>query len=105
MPVADTLLRLAEEPAFYIPKWSPHILDEVRRTLVRFGYSQPQIDRRIEKMTGAFPEALTVDYEDLIEAMKNDPKDRHVLACAIRSTSHAIVTSNKKHFPAPALAP
>jgi hypothetical protein len=26
MPVVDTLLRLAEAPGFYVPKWSPHIL-------------------------------------------------------------------------------
>ena len=34
MPVCDTLLRLAEEPAFYAPKWSWEILEEVSRTLV-----------------------------------------------------------------------
>jgi hypothetical protein len=29
MPVADTLLRLAEEPCFYLPRWSEHILSEL----------------------------------------------------------------------------
>ena len=34
MPVCDTLLRLAEEPAsFYAPKWSADILTELRSTL------------------------------------------------------------------------
>ena len=33
MPLCDTLLRLAEEPAFYIPKWSDGILRELRSTL------------------------------------------------------------------------
>jgi hypothetical protein len=56
-------------------------------------------------MTAAFPDALTTGYEDLIDAMKNDPKDRHVLACAVRSNSHAIVTANKKHFSQEALKP
>ena len=35
MPICDTLLRLAEEPSFYIPKWSGHILAEVRSTLTK----------------------------------------------------------------------
>ncbi len=38
MPVADTLLRLAEPPALYEPRWTDEILAEVSRTLVnRFG--------------------------------------------------------------------
>ena len=105
MPIADTLLRLAEEPAFYLPRWSPHILDETRRTLLHFGYSEKQVSHRIDAMTGAFPDALTTGYEDLIDAMKNDPKDRHVLACAVRANAHAIVTSNKKHFQQEAIRP
>ncbi|MGE5567438.1 MAG: hypothetical protein ACM3S5_00225 [Rhodospirillales bacterium] len=35
MPLCDTLLRLAEDPAFYIPKWSADILRELRSTLER----------------------------------------------------------------------
>src|SRR5579862_9422289 len=105
MPIADTLLRLAEEPAFFIPKWSPHILNEIKCTLGRFGYSETQMNHRIDHMVAAFPDALTNGYEDLIDAMKNDPKDRHVLACAVRSGSHAIVTSNKKHFPPETVSP
>lgn len=33
MPLCDTLLRLAEDPAFYIPKYSPDIVLELRSTL------------------------------------------------------------------------
>lgn len=33
MPIADTLLRLAEEPAFYLPRWSDELLSELERTL------------------------------------------------------------------------
>lgn len=29
MPLCDTLLRLAEDPAFYIPKWSADIVREL----------------------------------------------------------------------------
>ena len=106
MPVADTLIRLAEEPAFYIPKWSADILEEVRRTLLtKLGYSEQQVTRRITQMQAAFADATVEGYHDLIAAMTNDPKDRHVLAAAVRCNAGAIVTHNTKHFPPKALEP
>ena len=47
MPLCDTLLRLAEDPAFYMPRWSAGILDELRRVLLRMQYSDAQAERRI----------------------------------------------------------
>ena len=106
MPIADTLLRLAEEPAFYTPKWSPDILQELQKTLQdKFAYSQAQTDRRIESMKLTFPEAMVTGYDDLIASMKNDPKDRHVLAAAVKCGAHSIVSNNVKHFPRESLAP
>jgi hypothetical protein len=106
MPIADTLLRLAEEPAFYTPKWSPHILEELQRTFKdKFGYSQAQADHRIESMKLAFPDATVAGYDNLIVSMTNNPKDRHVLAAAVRCGTHAIVSNNVKHFPKESLAP
>src|ERR1035438_7261554 len=105
MPVMDTLLRLAEEPAFYTPKWSKEILEELRRTLVKFGRTSEQIDRRIETMAKAFPDAIVEGCEELIPAMKNDEKDRHVLAAAVKRGAHAIVSNNEKRFPAGSLTP
>jgi hypothetical protein len=62
MPVADTLLRLAEEPAFYTPRWSVDILQEVEKTLQkRFHYTAEQIDRRMTAMRTAFPDA-TIEW-------------------------------------------
>src|ERR1022692_2774267 len=98
MPIVDTLLRLAEEPAFYTPKWSPDILQEVRKTLqgtygvsrhpsrssqdaarhVRLFARAGSIQRRIGAMECTFPDAMVTEYEGLIPVMKNDPKDRHV---------------------------
>ena len=57
MPLCDTLLRLAEDPAFYIPKWSADIMRELRSTLQRMGYTPAQAERRIVAMESAF-EAL-----------------------------------------------
>src|SRR5580693_5013865 len=104
MPVADTLLRLAEEPAFYTPRWSLDILNEIRRTLlVKFKYSEDQVTRRLTAMQETFRDASVDGYQDLIPAMKNHEKDRHVLAAAVRCGAHAIVTDNQRHFPPEAL--
>jgi hypothetical protein len=47
MPLCDLLLRLAEEPAFFVPRWSADILREVSSTLRKFGYSDAQVERRL----------------------------------------------------------
>ena len=106
MPIADTLLRLAEsEPPFFAPRWSTQILQETEATLVKFGYSPEKAKRRIDAMEAMFPEALVTGHEGLIEAMKNDPKDRHVLAAAVRTRADCIVSDNVKHFPESVLKP
>ena len=99
MPVADTLLRLAEESAFYLPRWSEEILLELERTLRKWYYSQFQVDRRLRVMREHFPEAIITGYEGLANSLDVDEKDRHVLACAIRAGAHAIVSDNRKDFP------
>lgn len=105
MPLCDTLLRLAEEPAFYRPLWSDHILREVEKALESHGYSELQRRRRISIMREHFPEALVDVPEEIIKAITTLPdlKDCHVLAAAILSKANTIVTSNTKHFPHEAL--
>ena len=105
MPVCDTLLRLAEDPAFYIPRWTGDILQEPRSTLVRMGYTEAQAVRRITAMEAAFEEATVTGYECLAASMTNDPKDRHVLAAAVRCGAHAIITDNVRHFPPASVKP
>jgi len=106
MPLCDTLLRLAEEPAFYLPRWSHETLDEVHRNLVKkWGYTTEQADRRLSAMKAAFEDAEVTGYESLVPAMTNEPDDRHVLAAAVHCGSHAIVTENVKHFPPQSLDP
>jgi predicted nucleic acid-binding protein len=104
MPVADTLLRLADEPAFYTPRCSSDILKELKTTLHKFGYTEPQIEHRIDQMQSAFPAALVEGYKHLLTSMKNNPEDRHVLAAAVRCGANGIVSNNKKHFPDEVLA-
>jgi predicted nucleic acid-binding protein len=105
MPLCDTLLRLAEDPAFYMPRWSAGILDELRRVLCRMQYSGAQAERRITAMQCAFEDACVTGYADLVASMTNDAKDRHVLAAAVRTGAHAILTENVKHFPAKSVEP
>lgn len=97
MPLCDTLLRLAEDPAFHIPRWTDDILRELRSTLVRMGYNESQATRRVTAMETAFEDARVTGYECLVASMTNDPKDRHVLAAAVRCGAHAIITDNVRH--------
>jgi predicted nucleic acid-binding protein len=98
--LCDTLLRLAED-GFYRPHWSQETLEELVRDLAeRIPLSQAAAQTRVDHMTSAFPEALVDGYQRLVPTMPNDPKDRHVLAAAVRSGSQVIVTSNLRHFPA-----
>lgn len=106
MPLADTLLRMAEAPRLYLPKWSQTIMDEVTRNLISKWEMPPEKAlRREEELRRHFPEAWVGGFEPLINAMTNEPGDRHVLAAAIRSHSDLIVTYNRRHFPAASLQP
>jgi predicted nucleic acid-binding protein len=77
MPLADTLLRLAE----------------MSRTLVRrFAKTPASAQYREAAMRKFFPHALVYDYELLINPMGNHPKDRHVLATALACKADYLVT-------------
>ena len=106
MPLADTLLRMAEAPRLYLPRWSQAIMDEVTRSLIaKWDMAPEKARRREEELRRHFPEAWVEGYEPLIGAMTNDPGDRHVLAAAVRSHSDLIVTYNRRHFPAASVRP
>jgi predicted nucleic acid-binding protein len=106
MPLADTLLRIAETPRLYLPKWSQAIMDEVTRNLVKKWNMEPQkARRREEELRRHFPEAWVEGFEPLINLMTCDPKDRHVLAAAVRSRSELIVTYNRRDFPDASVRP
>jgi hypothetical protein len=50
-------------------------------------------------MRRAFPDAEVTGYEALVGAMTCDPKDRHVLAAAVRGHAEVLVTFNTSDFP------
>jgi predicted nucleic acid-binding protein len=106
MPLCETLLRLAEEPALYRPLWSERILQEVGVALGRMKYTAFQVSRLLEAMRITFPEAMAPLPKDLIEGLTciPDPNDRHVLASAIAGRANALLTLNRRDFPSERLA-
>ena len=98
--LCDSLLRLAEAGT-YRPLWSADVLDELERALVVRGLEKKAVTHRIGEMRRAFPDAEVRGYENLVERMTCDPKDRHVLAqpseATRRSSSRSTrVTSRKR---------
>ena len=88
MPLCDTLLCLAEEPALYRPLWSEPILQEIGAVLVdHLGRTPEQRDRCLTFMRAFFPEASVVVQESLSNALTciPDVNDRHVLAAVRKS--------------------
>lgn len=97
----DTLVRLAIAGC-YRAVWSPDILAEVRRNVGELT-GVAAIDRRIQAMNRALPDATIFGYDHLVPEMTNDPKDRHVLAAAVHADAECIVTYNLNDFGSAAL--
>lgn len=89
----------------YAVRWSRQILEEAERNLIASGYDPERIRRRFEMIRTHFADGEVLGYEDLIDMMKCDTKDRHVLAAAVRSSANQIVTMNLRDFPEHALEP
>jgi predicted nucleic acid-binding protein len=100
------ILLLAAEDGLFQARWTDEILAELCRSLVRDSQkSEQQVAHLVEEMAANFPEADVPAYRQLVDAMKNDAKDRHVAAAAVAGHAQVIVTRNLKHFPSSALAP
>lgn len=96
--VRDLLFWFAHDE-LYTPKWSKHIFTEWEDVMRRNKVSEDEIKKRIEKANRAFPDAMVENYESLIDGLDlPDPKDRHVLAAAIKTNANIIVTNNLKDF-------
>ena len=104
--VCDLLLRMAERPRLYLPRWSEELLQETERTHLNELAWPPSIAQSFQTaLRTHFPEALVAGYEHLLSRCANDPKDRHVLACAVQCQAELILTFNLRDFPPAALAP
>jgi len=105
-PLRDTLLRLAELPALYQPRWSDEIIAEMKRALqTQIGLAPAKTAHLERELRRHFAECWVTGFEPLVRKMTNDPKDRHVLAAAVRGNARTIVTFNKRHFPPTATSP
>lgn len=107
----NLLLTLAEAEFFRI-RWSRPILDETQKALAGMFENRGLADasaraqRSIAAMTEAFPEAMVEDF-DIFQSVRYglpDPGDEHVLAAAVKTEAHSLVTENLKDFPADLLA-
>lgn len=97
--IRDLLLWFAHYDLF-TPKWSENICEEWEKVILEKGIKPEEASRRIGKINQAFPDALVQNYKGLINNLTlPDPKDRHVLAAAIKANAHIIVTHNLKDFP------
>ncbi len=66
---------------------------------MKFGFSKDKLDYLLSEMNSSFPDAwVELSYRELIPAMQNEPKDRHVVAAAVKAGCELIVTYNLKHF-------
>jgi hypothetical protein len=104
-PLRDFLLRLALTELFRV-RWTETIHEEWMASVLadRPDLTRAQLERTRDLMNAAVPDGLVEGYHSLIEGLAlPDPRDRHVLAAAIRAGASAIVTFNLKDFPPEAL--
>lgn len=97
--LCDTLLRLAEPPRLYEPRWSLQIIAETTRALeAKLNWPRNLVVHFESELRAHFVDAWVEGYDHLIASVGNDPKDRHVLAAAVHSNTPVIVTFNLRHF-------
>lgn len=100
-PVRDLLLYLAHWKLFH-PRWTDRIQEEWTRNLLknRSDLKISQLQKTVQVMNKAFPEADVQGFEKHIETLQlPDTDDRHVLAAALETNANILVTNNLKDFP------
>lgn len=105
-PLRDLLMRLAMTD-LYQAKWTKDIHREWMRNLLknRPDLSEERLEKTRSKMDLHVRDCLVEGYEELIGGLNlPDPKDRHVLAAAIRANAQTIVTYNLSDFPLRAIS-
>ena len=86
---------------------SDHARSEPQPSAESFGLSPKKAKHReVSEIQRHFPEAWINGFDDLPSNHDiNHPKDRHVLAAAVKAGAQWIVTYNAKDFPASSLSP
>jgi predicted nucleic acid-binding protein len=98
LTLRDTVLRAAAAGYFRL-RWSREILDEMERNLVATGTMGAGNAMKLRAtMDQYFPEAMVTGHELLIEELRNDAEDRHVVAVAVKSGAQLIATNNLRDF-------
>ena len=101
----DLLMRLALTD-LYRARWSEDIHREWMENLAE---NRPDLVDKIPRIRALMDhnvrDCLVTGYEELIDGLHlPDPKDRHVLAAAIKTQAQEIVTYNLRDFPSATLA-
>ena len=97
-PLRDFLPRLALTELFRA-RWTETIHAEWMASVLadRPDLTRAQLERTRALMNAAVPDCLVEGYHSLIAGLTlPDPRDRHVLAAAIRAGAGAIVTFNQE---------
>lgn len=105
-PLRDFLMRLALTD-LYRARWTDRIHDEWINALLknRTDLDREKLERTRSLMNESVRDCLVSGYDSLIEPLElPDSNDRHVLAAAIRTRAHVIVTFNLDDFPEDYLA-
>ncbi len=98
LTLRDSLLRAASD-GYYRLYWSDKILHEVSCNLLKKGMiTDEQAAKLVNTMKKAFPDAMVLGYQVLVDSMPNQEKDRHVTAAAVKAGAQLIVTSNLRDF-------
>lgn len=106
-PLRDLLMHLALTDLFRA-RWTNQIHDEWIEAVLRDrkDLKREQLERTRELMNSHVRDCLVTGYESLIDGLRlPDANDRHVLAAAIRTRAHVVVTFNVGDFPKDVLAP
>ena len=101
MPLADTLLRMAETPRLFLPRWSDLIMVEVTRNLTaKWGMPVEKARKREDEIRRHFPEAWVEGFQPLIGVMTQSSWSNVTYwqrQCVL--TPQLIVRYNRRHFP------
>ncbi|MGH7583160.1 MAG: PIN domain-containing protein [Gemmatimonadales bacterium] len=105
-PLRDLLLRIGAA-GIARARWTDEILDEMVAAILRnrSDLDPGALNRTRELMCRALPDCLVREYHGLADTAElPDPRDRHIVAAAIRCGAQAIITTNLKDFPDHVLA-